>query len=504
MEIIPSQIVGYRNVQSNGEIFHGYNPVSGKPSSPVFREATNSEINESIVLANDAFAFYRKTNYSQRSLFLEAIAGNIEALGDDLLKITNEETALPLTRLAGERSRTTGQLRLFAQLLCDGKWNEEIVDEPLPDRKPAPRPGMMQMQVPIGVVAIFGASNFPLAFSVAGGDTASALASGCPVVFKAHPAHPATCQLIGNAIAKAAKETGMPDGVFSMLHGVSTGVGGTLVTHPLIKAVAFTGSFKGGKALYDLAVRRPEPIPVYAEMGSVNPIFFLPGAVKQGGASLASQFGQSVTLGSGQFCTNPGFCILINGEESKLFIQQVAEALSETTMHPMLTKGITDAYKSGLEKHHSMSGASVLNITSETEIKPSIITISAKNIMQHPDYFEEVFGPATVAVLADSYDEIYRFIEMMPGQLTGTIHASESDLPVAKDLIDLLTQKAGRIIMNGFPTGVEVCHSMVHGGPYPATTDSRVTSVGTRSIYRFTRPVCYQNIPRPLIHDSNM
>lgn len=504
MEIIPSQIVGFRNVQSNGEIFHGYNPVSGKPLSPVFREATNSEINESIVLANDAFALYRKTSYSQRSLFLEAIAGNIEALGDDLLKIINEETALPLTRLVGERARTTGQLRLFSQLLRDGKWNEEIVDEPLPDRKPAPRPGMMQMQVPIGVVAVFGASNFPLAFSVAGGDTASALASGCPVVFKAHPAHPATCQLMGNAIAKAAKETGMPDGVFSMLHGLSTEVGGSLVTHPLIKAVAFTGSFKGGKALYDLAVRRPEPIPVYAEMGSVNPIFFLPEAVKQGGASLASQFGQSVTMGSGQFCTNPGFCILINNEESKLFIQHVAEALSATPTHPMLTKTITDAYKSGLEKHHTMSGVSILTITAETEIKPSIVTISAKNLMQHPDYFEEVFGPATVAVLADSYNEMHRFIEIMPGQLTGTIHATENDLPVAKELIDLLTQKAGRIIMNGFPTGVEVCHSMVHGGPYPATTDSRVTSVGTRSIYRFTRPVCFQNIPHSLLPASNV
>ena len=426
---------------------------------------------------------------------METIAGNIEALGDDLLKIINEETALPLTRLAGERIRTTGQLRLFAQLLRDEKWNKEIVDEPLPDRKPMARPGMIQMQVPIGVVAVFGASNFPLAFSVAGGDTVSALASGCPVVFKAHPAHPATCQLIGNAIAKAAKETGMPDGTFSMLHGLSNEVGGTLVTHPLIKAVAFTGSFKGGKALYDLAVRRPEPIPVYAEMGSVNPVFFLPEAVKRGGESLALQFGQSVTMGSGQFCTNPGFCILINNEESKLFIQQVADGLSATPVHPLLTKGITDAYKSGLEKQHKMNGASILTITSETDIKPSIITVSVKNLMQNPDYFEEVFGPSTVAVLADSYDEMFRLAEVMPGQLTGTIHAAENDYPAAKTLIDLLTQKVGRVIMNGFPTGVEVCHAMVHGGPYPATTDSRVTSVGTSSIYRFTRPVCYQNIP---------
>jgi 2,5-dioxopentanoate dehydrogenase len=503
MEILPSQIIGYRNVQSGGEIFHGYNPSSGKPLSPVFREATKTEINESIVLAHHAFSVYRKISPSQRSLFLETIASSIEAMGDDLLKIVNEETALPLTRLTGERSRTTGQLRLFAKLLRDGNWNKEIVDEPLPDRKPFARPGMIQIQVPIGVVAVFGASNFPLAFSVAGGDTVAALAAGCPVVFKAHPAHPATCQLIGSAIAKAAKETGMPDGVFSMLHGRSNETGGTLITHPLIKAVAFTGSFKGGRALYDLAVRRPEPIPVYAEMGSVNPVFFLPDAVKLGGESLASQFGQSVTMGSGQFCTNPGFCIFMNNEESKLFIRHVTAGMSATPVHSMLTKGIADAYKSGLERQYKMSGHPMPAITAETDIRPSIITINATSLMEYPDYFEEVFGPSTIAVLSDTYDEMFRLAEVMPGQLTATIHAAEGDYPTAKELIELLTQKVGRVIMNGFPTGVEVSHAMVHGGPYPATTDSRVTSVGTTSIYRFTRPVCYQNIPHSMMPVSN-
>ena len=503
MDILPSQIIGYRNVQSNGEIFHGYNPGSGKPLPPSFREASKSEINESIALAHLAFSAYRKIGSYQKSVFLETIASNIEALGDDLLKIINEETALPLARLTGERGRTTGQLRLFAQLLRDGNWNKEIVDEPLPERKPVARPGMIQMQVPIGVVAVFGASNFPLAFSVAGGDTVSALAAGCPVVFKAHPAHPATCQLVGDAIAKAAKETGMPDGTFSMLHGRSNEVGGALVIHPLIKAVAFTGSFKGGKSLYDLAVRRPEPIPVYAEMGSVNPVFLLPEAVRLGGESLASQFGQSVTLGSGQFCTNPGFCILINNEESKLFIQHVANGLSVTSIHPMLTKGIADAYKSGLERQYKISGDPIPDMNHDADIRANIITISAKSLMANPDYFEEVFGPSTVAVLSDNYDEMFRVAEVMPGQLTGTIHAAENDNPTAIKLIELLTQKVGRVIMNGFPTGVEVCHAMVHGGPYPATTDSRVTSVGTTSIYRFTRPVCYQNIPLPLLPVSN-
>jgi alpha-ketoglutaric semialdehyde dehydrogenase len=504
MEILPSQIIGYHNTQGNGQIFYGYNPVTGKQLSTAFKEASATEINESVELAHKAFTTYRKTTSAQRSLFLETIAANIDALGDDLLRIINEETALPMARLTGERGRTTGQLKLFAQLLRDGKWNKEIIDEGLPDRKPTARPGMIQMQVPIGVVAVFGASNFPLAFSVAGGDTASALAAGCPVVFKAHPAHPATCQLIGGAIAKAAKDTKMPDGVFSMLHGFSHEMGGMVVTHPLIKAVAFTGSFKGGKALYDLAVRRKEPIPVYAEMGSVNPVFFLPEAVKQGGETLALQFAQSITLGSGQFCTNPGISVFINNEESKIFIQKVAEGLSITPFHPLLTKGITDAYKMGLEKQEKLPGASVLITKTETDNKSSIISVSAKNVLQHPDYFEEVFGPSTVAVLADSYDEMFRLAEAMPGQLTGTIHAEENDNQKVKELIDLLTQKVGRVVINGFPTGVEVCHAMVHGGPYPATTDSRATSVGTTSIYRFTRPVCFQNIPSSLLPVSNM
>jgi NADP-dependent aldehyde dehydrogenase len=503
MQVTSSQIIGYHNSQNNGSIFFGYNPVTRKPLTTVFHEATVDEINEGIELAQKAFPEYRKTTPVQRSLFLESIAANIEALGDELLQVINEETALPLTRLTGERNRTTGQLKLFAQLLRDGKWNKEIIDEALPDRKPAPRPQMIQLQVPIGVVAVFGASNFPLAFSVAGGDTASALAAGCPVVFKAHPAHPATCQLVGAAIAKAAKETGMPDGVFSMLHGFSHEVGGMLVTHPLIKAVAFTGSFKGGKALYDLAVRRKEPIPVYAEMGSVNTVFFLPEAVKQGGELLISQFAQSVTLGSGQFCTNPGLCIFINSEESKSFIGKLADILSACSIHPLLTKGITDAYKYGLEKQIKLPGAEKVGTTTKADVEPAIISVNAKQVLQHPDYFEEVFGPSTLAVLADSYDEIYQLAEMMPGQLTGTIHAAENDFRAAKELIDRLTQKVGRVVMNGFPTGVEVCHAMVHGGPYPATTDSRVTSVGTTSIYRFTRPVCYQNFPSGLLAEIN-
>jgi alpha-ketoglutaric semialdehyde dehydrogenase len=494
-DLTASQIIGYRNVQGNGALFQAHNPVTGNAVPPDFREATVEEMNEAVSLADQAFAVYRKTTASQRSLFLEAIASNIEALGDELLQTIHAETALPLARLTGERARTTAQLRLFAQLLRDGKWNRIIVDEALPDRKPLPRPEMIQVQVPLGVVVIFGASNFPLAFSVAGGDTASALAAGCPVVCKAHPAHPATCQLVGTAIIKAAQETHMPDGVFSLLHGFSHQMGGMLVTHPLVKAVAFTGSFKGGKALYDLAVRRKEPIPVYAEMGSVNPVFFLPEAVKQGGDGLAGQFAQSVTQGSGQFCTNPGICIFMNNEESRIFIQKTATAMSATAIHPLLTKGITEAFVAGLQKQIKLPGALIISTKTEKTVEPALLSVSAKDLLEAPEYFEEVFGPSTLAVFADRDEELFQIAEKMPGQLTATIHAAEKDYPVAKELLDLLTQKVGRIIMNGFPTGVEVSHAMVHGGPFPATTDSRTTSVGTSAIYRFTRPVCYQNVP---------
>lgn len=499
MEIIPSQIIGFRFPPGNGEIFFGYNPNTESVLETAFHEASGQDIREAVDLAHFAFSSYRNTSAENKSLFLETIAANIEALGDELLGIIHDETALPLARLTGERSRTVGQLRLFAKLLKDGNWNRVIRDEALPDRKPIPRPEMLQMQKPIGVVVVFGSSNFPLAFSVAGGDTTAALAAGCPVIFKAHPAHPATSQLIGRAIAEAAKKTGMPDGVFSMLHGFSHEIGGSLVTHPLVKAVAFTGSFRGGKSLYDLAARRKEPIPVYAEMGSVNPVFFLPDAVKTGGDSLATQFAQSVTLGTGQFCTNPGLSVFLNNEESKTFITKVAAAVSAINLHPFLTSAIAGAYQAGLEKQKKLPGASTVSEVAGNNIVSHISMVSAKNVIGHPEYFEELFGPSTIAVIADNVEELKKIIEIMPGQLTATIQAAEKDYPLATILIDELTQKAGRLVMNGFPTGVEVCHSMVHGGPFPATTDSRVTSVGTTSIYRFTRPVCYQNIPEVLI-----
>jgi 2,5-dioxopentanoate dehydrogenase len=495
MTITPTQIIGNALPFSNGTPFQAYNPATGAALPTVFNDATPADIEKAVDVAYQAFSIYRKVSDVQKSAFLEAIATNIEALGDDFLQIIHQETGLPLPRLTGERGRTTGQLRLFAQLLRGGDWNKPIIDAALPDRQPAPRPELRQIQVPIGVVAVFGASNFPLAFSVAGGDTASALAAGCPVVFKAHPAHPATCQLVGEAIAKAAAETGMPDGVFSMLHGISHAVGGVLVKAPSVKAVAFTGSFKGGKALYDLAVRRAEPIPVYAEMGSVNPVFFLPECVKLGGNVLANQFAASVTMGSGQFCTNPGVCVFIESADSQAFIQTMAQTMAQTSLHPMLTKGIAEAYKNGIEKQKNLENAQAISPKTEGHISPNVLVTTAKTVIKNPAFLEEVFGPSTVAIMAKDINEMYQLINVLPGQLTATVQAAEAEYPIAEALIELLTDKAGRILLNNFPTGVEVSAAMVHGGPFPATTFSGSTSVGTTAIYRFTRPVCFQNMP---------
>jgi len=494
MEI--QQIIGYRNTPPEGNLFSGKDIYRRENMS--FPDATPEEIETAVSMAGEAFDHYRKARSAQRADFLEAIADGIEGLGEGLLDLVNQETSLPLPRLAGERSRTTGQLRMFARLLREGKWNPEIVDEAKPDRKPVPGPRLVQKLFPLGPVAVFGASNFPLAFSVAGGDTASALAAGCPVVFKAHPAHPATCQLIGSVIAASAKQCNLPEGVFALLHGRSQETGANLVTHPKIQAVAFTGSFKGGKALYDLAVRRPEPIPVYAEMGSVNPVFFLPAAISEPGEGLAEKLAQSVTLGSGQFCTNPGVCVFIESPESRRFTEKLAPALSACSLHPMLTAQIAEAYFHGSEKQAALKGAELLLATKEKEIHPHLVRVSAKDALAEPRYFEEVFGPSTLAVMAASFEEMLRIAVEMPGQLTATVHATEKDFPEARVLIDRLILKAGRLILNEFPTGVEVSPAMVHGGPFPSTTDSRSTSVGTGSIYRFLRPVCFQNMPSSL------
>ncbi|MBK7476428.1 MAG: aldehyde dehydrogenase (NADP(+)) [Haliscomenobacter sp.] len=499
MEITGKQLIGNTLSQAGNQSFTGFNPATGAPLLPVFYEADASEIDQAAALAEQAFQTYRKTGGADKAFFLDAIAEEILALDAELIATACLETALPEARITGERGRTVGQLRLFSALLRDGSWKNEIIDPAQPERQPLPKPALRQVQIPIGPVAVFGASNFPLAFSVAGGDTVSALAAGCPVVFKAHPAHPATCELVGRAILKAAARTGMPDGVFSMVHGISHEVGMQLVQHPLIKAVGFTGSYRGGKALYDLAVRRPEPIPVYAEMGSTNPVFFLPGALQKNAGALAQAFANSVTLGTGQFCTNPGLFVALKSDEP--FLKAVAEHLSKLSVGAMLTSGIRQAFLDGIQDLQIQEGITLITPNSTNDVAPTLLSTTVSYAIAAPKVTEEVFGPSTLGIIAEDKASVLAFARSLQGHLTATIHATEEDIKEYNELIDILTQKVGRLIFNGFPTGVEVSPAMVHGGPFPATTNSGSTSVGTTAIYRFTRPICFQDLPDSLLSE---
>ncbi|MBO0938424.1 aldehyde dehydrogenase (NADP(+)) [Fibrella sp. HMF5335] len=494
MQLTGKQLIGADIVAEGTTTFHGYTPHNGQPTATTFYEATDAEIDRAVALADNAFWTYRKTLDVQRAAFLEAIATEILALGIDLIDMASQESALPTARIEGERGRTVAQLRLFATFIRDETWVRPISSPLQLQKMPNGEPAMLhQRQIALGPVAVFGASNFPLAFSVAGGDTVSALAAGCPVVFKAHPAHPATCEMVGRAILNAAQQTGMPGGVFSLVHGASNRVGERLVQHPAIKAVGFTGSFRGGKALYDLAVRRPEPIPVYAEMGSTNPVFFLPGALVGQSDQLAASFAASVTQGVGQFCTNPG--LFVTSDTATNFTTELARQLSAMPTGTMLTAGIQQAYSHGIMHQRSVAGTQQPTPWTGNGAQPHLLLTSVENALQHPELSEEVFGPSTVGVLAQSKEELLSFARQLTGHLTATIHGTEADLAEYADLVDILTTKVGRLVFNGFPTGVEVNHAMVHGGPFPATTDSRSTSVGTTAIYRFTRPICFQGFP---------
>ena len=398
------------------------------------------------------------------------------------------------------------QLKMFAQLLRDGWWVNARIDTAQPDRQPLPKPDIRQMQIALGPVGIFGASNFPLAFSVAGGDTASALAAGCTIVVKGHPAHPGTSELVGRAIVRAAEATGMPKGVFSMVQGTTVAVGQALVKHPLIKAVGFTGSYRGGKALFDAANQRPEPIPVYAEMGSINPVFMLPGALKERSAQIAEGLVGSVTLGVGQFCTNPGLVASLASADTDAFLTKTQEGIAAAQTGAMLTGRISEAYQKGADQMAHTAGVETLGQgTSSEGSAPAtayVFRTTAENFMKHNTLSEEVFGPSTLHVAAQNKEELLTLARQLDGHLTATLHATDDDLREYAELVDILERKVGRLLINGFPTGVEVCHSMVHGGPYPATTDARTTSVGTLAIQRFSRPVCYQNFPTFALPDA--
>jgi NADP-dependent aldehyde dehydrogenase len=491
--------IGARTSAASGRTFKGFAPAEGRELE-AFAEASAEEVAAACDLAEKAFTDFRRRDADARAAFLDRIAGEIEALGDALIERANLETALPIGRLTGERARTTGQLRLFAALIREGSWVGARLDRAMPDRQPVPKPDLRRMLRPIGPVAVFSASNFPFAFSVAGGDTASALAAGCPVVVKAHPAHPGTSELVAGAILRAVEAMGMPDGVFSLVHGAGNEVGMALVHHPAIKAVGFTGSLGGGRALFDLAAARPEPIPVYAEMGSTNPVFVLPGALAERGAQIAAGLQGSVTLGVGQFCTNPGLVVGIESEELKAFRGKLGELMAATPSGTMLSPGLLRGYESGVERLRGTAGVDAVLASTEldrtrTEAGAIMFATDARTFLGHSELGAEVFGPETLVVTCSSREEMEEIARGLHGHLTATIQGTPDDLREYAWLVDLLAEKAGRILFNGFPTGVEVCPSMHHGGPYPATTDARSTSVGTAAIERFARPVCYQNFP---------
>lgn len=495
MNLSGKQIIGNHWSQKGNRSFFGIQASTGEEISQPFFEATVEEVDDALTLAQLAFPVYRKLSEEKRAEFLMNISTEILAIDDDLIQMACLESGLPEARISGERGRTMGQIKAFADYILDGSWKRVIHDVAQPERQPLPKPDLYQKNIPLGPVVVFGASNFPLAFSVAGGDTISALAAGCPVVFKAHPAHPNTCEMMGSAIQKAAIKSGMPHGVFSMVHATSNEIGGYLVTHPITQAVAFTGSYRGGKALFDLAVRRAVPVPVYAEMGSVNPVILLSEKLKNNETTLAESFSQSVCLGVGQFCTNPGLLILLKKDAH--FLELLANCLDQQPLGIFLTKGIKNAFTAGCTEIANHSG--VVQKTKNDIPSPSLFQSTTDIARNHPNILEEIFGPATLAIVAENKEDMIDFIQTLPGQLTATIHGESEELADSMDLIDALTQKVGRILLNGFPTGVEVSSAMVHGGSFPSTTDARSTSVGTQAIYRFTRPVCFQNFPLELI-----
>lgn len=477
----------------SSEPAHG--PVHG------FSVGTVELVNRACAAAEEAFWSYGYASRETRAAFLEAIADEIEARAEAITEIGSQETGLPAARLQGERGRTTGQLRLFAAHIRAGDYLDRRIDAALPDRQPLPRPEIRLMQRPVGPVAVFGASNFPLAFSTAGGDTAAALAAGCPVVVKGHSAHPGTGEIIAEAIHAAILSCNLPSGVFSLIQGGRRDVGTALVTNPLIKAVGFTGSLAGGRALFDLCAARPEPIPFFGELGSVNPMFILPEALSARGEGIARGWAGSLTMGAGQFCTNPGIAVVPAGAAGDAFVATMAEALRAVAPQVMLTEGIARAYREGKARFDSRNAVRPVLATESTgrEASPNLYEVPAEAFMADHALSEEVFGPLGLVVRVASAEDMPALAAQFEGQLTATLHMDAGDAALARRLLPVLERKAGRVLANGFPTGVEVCDAMVHGGPYPASTNFGATSVGTMSIRRFLRPVSYQNIPENIL-----
>lgn len=473
-----------------------------KKNNDMFKDATINEINEVMQHAWSAFHVYRKMSLKQRADFMRAIAVELEACGDDLIQTAMRETNLPEARMRNERARTIFQLNSYADACEKGDWLEARIDTAIPDKNP-PKPDVRKMMVPLGPVVVFGSSNFPFAYSTAGGDTACAFAAGCPVIIKAHPAHPQTSETVAGAILRAADKTKMPKGIFAHVHGVSFDVGKNLVMHQHTKAVGFTGSFIGGKQLYDWANQRKEPIPVFSEMGSINPVFLLPDKLKTSSAEIARMYAGSITLGVGQFCTNPGLIIGIESDELKTFVKELGNAIQQATPGPMLHPGIAKSYKENRGNALSQNDVTLVS-ESVTAVKdneglPTIASASGSAFLNNPILHKEVFGPYSLVIRCKDRNEMVTVAKHLEGQLTATLMATEGDVENNEELVEAVKNICGRFILNGVPTGVEVCLSMHHGGPFPATTDSRFTSVGADGIKRFARPICFQNWPNELL-----
>ncbi len=492
-------IIGF-DASANGSIeLHSINASTQEILDETFVAATSEEVEAAMKLASEAHKTYSKTSPENRATFLEAIADEIENLGDVLIERASLESGLPKGRFEGERGRTCGQLRLFSQVVREGSWVEATIDTADPDRVPLPKPDLRKLLVATGPILVFTASNFPLAFSTAGGDTASALASGCPVIVKAHEAHLGTNELVAQCIARAAKKTGMPAGVFSSLNGNGFKTGEQLINHPLLKGVAFTGSGRGGMALYQMAQNRKEPIPVFAEMGSINPVILLPEKLKKDGETVANTYAGSITLGVGQFCTNPGLLIGLTSAELEGFKKTLTTKLNEGTDATMLTPGIQQNFEKG--KATAIDQQGVTGLTQD-DSQAALATVSSEVFLENPTLHQEIFGPMTLLVECANEAALFAVIESLEGQLTGTLIADEADMELADKVSQSLQERVGRILWNGAPTGVEVGHAMHHGGPFPATTDSRFTSVGVSAIKRFARPLCYQSFPDNLLPDA--
>ncbi len=501
-------LIGSQAVLGTSGVLRAVNPATNcEIAEPAFGLGGAQEVDRAAKLAAAALDPYRSLPLPVRAQFLDRIAENIVALGDTLIERAHAETGLPVARLQGERGRTVQQLKLFSQVVRDGRFLSASIDPAQPERQPVPRADLRLIKIPLGPVAVFGASNFPLAFSVAGGDTASALAAGAPVIVKAHSAHLGTSELVGRAIQKAVHDLGLPEGVFSLLIGRGRDVGEKLVAHPLIKAVGFTGSRQGGLALTAIANRREEPIPVYAEMSSINPVYLLPAALQARGEHIAQGFIDSLVMGAGQFCTNPGLVLAMDGPGLDSFLQAASTAIAGKTAQTMLTSGIHQAYEQGTSRVRSMEGVQAHGTGLEAGNTPNcaratLFVTTAEQFLNNPALHSEMFGPASVIVKVRDEAQLLAITETLEGQLTATLQMDAADHELASRLLPILERRAGRILANGFPTGVEVCHAKVHAGPFPSSSNSMFTSVGATAIDRFLRPVCYQDIPHTLLPEA--